>query len=67
MGLNYKIIYKKGADNKVADALSRVSSTNTYDLSGLSVVKPLWLQEVQASYIDPQSVQLLAGLSVSSP
>jgi hypothetical protein len=67
MGLNYKIIYKKGADNKVADALSRVSSTNTYDLSALSVVKPLWLQEVQASYIDPQSVQLLAGLSVSSP
>jgi len=67
MRLNYKIIYKKGADNKVVDALSIVSSTNTYDLSALSMVKPLWLQEVQASYIDPQSVQLLAGLSVSSP
>lgn len=29
MGLNYKIVYKKGVDNKVADALSRVSQTTS--------------------------------------
>jgi hypothetical protein len=43
MGLNYKIVYKKGVDNKVADALSRVSQALPYDLSAISVVKPLWL------------------------
>ena len=53
MGLNYKIIYKKGVDNKVLDALSRVSSTTTYELSAILVVKPLWLQEIQSSYTNP--------------
>lgn len=67
MGLNYKITYKKGVDNKVVDALSRVSSTITYDISTLSVVKPLWLQDIQFSYTDPQFVKLLYELSVSSP
>lgn len=68
MGLNYKIIYKKGANNKVADALSRVAQAQPYDLTAISVVKPLWLQDVQASYqTDPQATKVLAELSVSSP
>jgi hypothetical protein len=68
MGLNYKIVYKKGVDNKVADALSRVSHALPYDLSALSVVKPLWLQDIQSSYsTDTQAAKLLAALAISSP
>jgi hypothetical protein len=67
MGLSYHIVYKKGADNKVADALSRVSSAPSYDISAISVVRPLWLQEIQESYnTDPQTVKLLAELSITS-
>lgn len=50
MGLSYKIIYKKGSENKVADALSRVSSLDQYDISALSVIKPVWLQDIQLGY-----------------
>lgn len=67
MGLNYKILYKKGADNKVADALSRILPSTSYDLSAVSVIRPLWLQEIQSSYQhDPQSAKLLAELSIVS-
>lgn len=67
MGLNYKIVYMKGVDNKVADAFSRLHLAATYDLSTISTVRPLWLQDIQASYTeDPQSSKLLAELSVSS-
>jgi hypothetical protein len=68
MSLSYQIVYKKGADNKVADALSRVSPAPTYDISATSVDRPLCLQETQDSYKDdPQAAKLLAELSVSSP
>jgi hypothetical protein len=67
MGLNYRIIYKKGIDNKVADALSRVPSDTSYDIAALSVIKPLWLQDIQSSYTDTLSLKLLSALSVSSP
>lgn len=55
MGLNYKIVYKKGIGNKVADALSRVIPATTYEIAAISTLKPVWLQEVQDSYTDPQS------------
>lgn len=68
MGLSYKIIYKKGSENKVADAISRVSSTEHYDIFALSVVKQVWLQDIQAGYQqDHQALQLLTELSVQSP
>jgi hypothetical protein len=46
MGLSYKIIYNKISDNKVADALSRVVQHDTYELSAISVVKPVWLVDI---------------------
>jgi hypothetical protein len=68
MGLSYQIIYKKGVDNKVADALSRVTQAPSYEISAISIVKPLWLQEIQEFYtIDPQAAKLLSELSISSP
>jgi hypothetical protein len=41
IGLSYKILYKKGDDNKVTDALSRVHPDDTYEIAALSIVKPL--------------------------
>lgn len=59
MGLDYKIIYKKGSENGAADALSRrpISNSSVY---ALSTVQPAWLQEIVASYTtDPSSMVLL--------
>jgi len=68
MGLSYQIVYKKSVDNKVADALSRVSQAPYYDISTISTVRPLWLQEIQDSYTaDTQATKLLSELSISSP
>lgn len=41
MGLSYKILYKKGTKNRVVDALSRVLPFDTYELSAISMVKPI--------------------------
>jgi hypothetical protein len=68
MGLSYKIVYKKGCDNRVANALSRVSNSDTCDISTISVIKPLWLQDIQQGYAqDDEAQQLLSELSVHSP
>lgn len=68
MALSYQIVYKKGVDNKVSDALSRVSQAPSYDISAVSMARPLWLQEIQDSYTaDPQVAKLLSELSISSP
>lgn len=50
MALSYQIVYKKGVDNNVSDALSRVSQAPSYDISTISMARPLWLQEIQDSY-----------------
>ncbi|KAJ3684964.1 hypothetical protein LUZ61_014128 [Rhynchospora tenuis] len=56
LGLDYKIEYKKGKDNKVADALSRVQGQNWHILAqsaeGLSVseILPQWTHELIQSY-----------------
>lgn len=65
MGLTYKIVYKKGSDNRVADAMSRMPQSISYDISAISVVKPLWLQEIQQAYnADPVAKKLLTELAV---
>jgi hypothetical protein len=61
-------VYKKGCDNRVANALSRVSNSDTCDISTISVIKPLWLQDIQQGYAqDDEAQQLLSELSVHSP
>lgn len=49
MGLQFRIVYKKGADNQAADALSRVRHLLT--IQACSTVQPSWLQEVINSYV----------------
>ena len=41
MGLRYKILYKKGVDNQVADALSRVTNNPCQTLAAVSALQPV--------------------------
>lgn len=50
LGLWYQIIYKKGSDNRVADALSRYPLGQQVELLALSVALPAWIQEVVDGY-----------------
>lgn len=47
LGLQYRIVYKPGTENRVADALSRRGSQ--HELLAISVPVPLWLDEIKAS------------------
>jgi hypothetical protein len=61
MGLQYKICYKKGEDNRAADALSRMNhSPDEYVCAILEFV-------VFGYANDPQAQQLLAELAIQSP
>jgi hypothetical protein len=51
MGLTYQIQYKKGADNRVADALSRLPQTVPYEIAAIYVIKPVLLQDLQAALL----------------
>jgi hypothetical protein len=66
IGLQYKFQYKKGVDNKLADALSRVG--HFFAVQSVSVTQPQWVQEVINSYVvDPAAQQLLTELAVVNP
>jgi hypothetical protein len=66
MGLQFKVVYKQGKDNVVADALSRVG--HLMCLQAVSEVQPLWVQEIVNSYVTDVEVQaLLATLCIQSP
>lgn len=42
LGFNFEILYKKGVDNTVADALSRVSSSNMLQLTLSTISSDIW-------------------------
>jgi hypothetical protein len=65
-GLQFSLQYKKGLENTVANALSRVGQF--LHISAVSAVVPVWIQEVLNSYsVDPEAKQLLVELVVLSP
>jgi hypothetical protein len=64
LGLQYKLVYKKGLDNKAADALSRQSTFA--DLNAMSASTSRWLEIIVEGYHqDPQTRQLLTELSIT--
>jgi hypothetical protein len=65
MGLQFKIVYRKGRENLAANALSRMPAVMSMHLC--SEVKPQWVQEVINSYATSlQAQDLLAQLAISS-
>jgi hypothetical protein len=61
-GYDYKIIYKKGKDNVVVDALSRKYEDEGSHFS-LSFIVPDWLQVVRQEWLqDPKSSHLIQQL-----
>jgi hypothetical protein len=66
MGLQFKVVYRKGKENLAADALSRVC--HLIAIQGVSEVTPLWVQEVVNAYAtDPMAQDLLTRLVVHNP
>jgi hypothetical protein len=66
MDLKFKIVYNKGKDNAVADALSRIG--NVMNIQATFELQPVWMQEVLNSYKTDQTTQnLLVQLAVSTP
>jgi hypothetical protein len=64
-GLQYRVIYKPGASNAAADALSRHPAPPG-QLLALSAPTPSWIAAVAATYSqDPDCVKLLQELSVA--
>ena len=69
LGLDYEIQYKKGAENRVADVLSKLHARNT-DQTGqqgsclaITTAKPLWIKELQESYnSDSQCQSIISQL-----
>jgi hypothetical protein len=67
LGLQYRIIYKKGVDNNAADALSRCPIPESVALSALSVCVPEWTQEVIEGYHqDPDSASKVQTLCINN-
>jgi hypothetical protein len=61
-GYDYEIIYKKGKDNVVADALSR-KYEDEGSLFSLSFIVPDWLQAILQEWLqDPKSLHLIQQL-----
>jgi hypothetical protein len=64
LGLEYRIVYKKGCDNRVADALSR-KSVHDSQCSAISSAVPKWISEVVEGYqLDEHTIALLSKLSI---
>jgi hypothetical protein len=64
LGLDYAIVYKKGCENRVADALSRRIPED--QSLAISMSSPQWLDRVTSAYAqDPTAQDLLTKMVVS--
>lgn len=65
LGLQYKLVYKKGMENKAADAVSRKSVHD--EIHALTVSRPRWLEVIiEGCQDDEATKELLTELSVSN-
>jgi hypothetical protein len=64
-GLQFTLQYKKGLENKVVDALSRVGYI--FSIQSTSAVVPVWIQVLNSYVVDDSAQKLLQELDVVSP
>lgn len=69
LGMDYEIQYKKGTENIAADALSRCVEhhKNTEEkgvVAAISVVQPLWIQQILLSYEEDEECQTIISKTV---
>lgn len=65
MGLQFKICYKKGVENRAADALSRVPLGPHQEVLAISTVQAVWLKELTDAYAsNPHTAKLLIALTI---
>lgn len=64
MGLQLRIVYKKGMENRAVDALSRRNSDSEGSLSAISMCLPDWVQEIAEGYnSDPSTTRILEKMA----
>lgn len=67
LGLQYRLQYRKGVQNRAVDALSRKNSLNDGELLAMSTCLPAWLADLVEGYKeDAQTGQVLVELSLGS-
>lgn len=68
LGLDYKILYRKGSKNKVADALSRRPMViECLAVQTVTILQPTWLSSLVASYTgDEHANNLKSQLAIDS-
>jgi hypothetical protein len=69
LGLDYKIVYKKATENRMADALSRMlvidDDKEQISCMAISSSQPKWLQEVALTYeTDVKAKELITKLTI---
>jgi len=67
LGLQYKIVYKQGADNRVADALSRRPHQPDSYLCSISSCVPSWTSTIIQGYDSDSDAQLLLAKLAVDP
>lgn len=66
LGLQYRIVFKKGSDNSAADALSRHPNVESSCLA-ISSCTPKWVAEIADSYSqDSATTDIIAKLVVDA-
>ncbi|GAA0169205.1 hypothetical protein LIER_40718 [Lithospermum erythrorhizon] len=66
LGLYYVIQYKRGKENMVADALSRIHHEESH-LSSITTIQPSWMTEVAKTYRLDTKIQHIVVALVLSP